>query len=92
MSEETTQQFLQRLWELQAEAGLSNAALARVLGVSPSYIHHLRRGRPGRGRRIGLNVALAAASAFPELRIFLSTELPVGNTDVPTVNDQEHPQ
>ena len=74
MSEETTQQFLARLWELQEQAGIKNSALARLLGCSPSYIRHMKAGR--KGNRIGLHIALAAARHFPELRILLLAELP----------------
>lgn len=85
MSEEVTRAFLARLWELQAEAGMSNAELSRRLGCHPSYIRHLKiRDR----RRIGLDIALNAASLFPELRrFFLPTELPVSNTAVPESNE-----
>jgi plasmid maintenance system antidote protein VapI len=85
MSEEVTRAFLVRLWELQAEAGISNADLARRLGCHPSYIRHLKIGDR---KRIGLDIALNAAKIFPELRhFFLSSELPVSNTDVPQGNE-----
>ncbi len=75
MSKEVTLAFLKRLWELQAEAGMSNAEVARILGCSPSYIRHMKAGRN-------------AAQRFPELRsFFLPSELPVGNTDVLAGNE-----
>lgn len=87
MSEEVTGAFLARLWELQAEAGLNSAELARRLGCHPSYIHHLKAGRR---TRIGLDIALNAANLFPELRrFFLSSELPVSNTPLPPGNEDE---
>lgn len=86
MSEETTKEFLARLWELQAEAGISNADLARRLGIHPSYVRHMKAGR--RGKQIGLDLAVRAATLFPELRrFFLPSELPVSNTVVPTGNE-----
>lgn len=87
MTEETTRQFLARLWELQADAGLKNSELATILGCTPSYIRHMKAGR--KGSRIGLNIALAAARRFPELRFFLSSDFPVGNTDVLPSNEGE---
>ncbi len=86
MSKEVTLAFLKRLWELQAEAGMSNAEVARILGCSPSYIRHMKAGR--KGKQIGLSIALNAAQRFPELRsFFLPSELPVGNTDVLAGNE-----
>jgi hypothetical protein len=86
MSEEVTRKFLARLWALQAEAGLSNAELAERIGCDASYISHLRAWR--RRRRLGLDIALGAASVFPELRaFFLPSDFPVSNTDVPTGNE-----
>lgn len=84
MSEEVTRQFLARLWVLQAERNLTDAQLAALLGCSKSYISHLRTWR--RPRRLGLDIALAAARTFPELRSFLLSELPVSNTAEPTVD------
>lgn len=79
MSEETTKQFLARLWSLQDADGLSNAELSRRIGCDASYIGHLRAGR--KGKRVGLDFALGAARLYPELRgFFLPSELPVGNT------------
>lgn len=87
MTEEITARFLDRLWQLQEQAGLTNAALARLLGCDASYIRHLKAGRR---RRLGLNIALAATRRFPELLVFLLTEeLPVSNTDVPRGNAEE---
>lgn len=86
MSEEITQQFLARLWELQAEAGVSNTELALILGCSPSYIRHMKAGR--KGKRIGLHIALAAVRRFPELGSFLLlADLPVGNDNVSPEQD-----
>ena len=82
MSEETTREFLARLWELQAEAGIRDVDLARRLGCHPSYIRHMKAGR--KGKRIGLDIAVKAATLFPELRrFFLPSELPVSNTEIP---------
>lgn len=87
MPEDVTRQFLARLWELQAEAGLSNGQLARLLGCSPSYVSHLRAGR--RGRQVGLTLTLAAIRRFPDLGVFLTSELPTGTVELPSVTDRE---
>jgi transcriptional regulator with XRE-family HTH domain len=87
MTEEMTRRFLTRLWELQADAGLTNAELARRLGCSASYIHHIKTGRPGRGKSLGLNLVLAAVSLFPELNSFLVADLRTGNDNVPPRNE-----
>jgi hypothetical protein len=86
MSEEVTKAFLLRLWELQSEARLSDKALADLIGCSPSYITHMRAGR--KGKRIGLNIAMGAASVFPELRsFFLPPDVLMRNTVVPQGNE-----
>lgn len=88
MDRETTRQFLTCLWGLQAEAGLTNAALSRAIGCDDSYIRHLKTDRAG--RPIGLAFVMAAVRRFPSLRCFLlPTELPVSNTVVPDSNDAE---
>lgn len=87
MPEDITRAFLVRLWELQAEAGLTNAELARRLRCHRTYIRHLKTGAR---KRIGLDLALNAASLFPDLRrFFLSPELPTGNNPVPQSNEDE---
>jgi len=89
MTEETTRDFLARLWQLKLDAKMSNVELARHLGCSPSYISHLRRGRPGKGSQVGLEFALNAARLFPELRSFLlPSELLVSNNVVPDGNEE----
>lgn len=88
MSSETTRQFLDRLWELQAEAGLKNSQLARVIGCSPSYLRHMKAGR--KGGKIGLAIALAAVRRFPDLnRFLLLAEFPAGNDNVLPRNDEQ---
>lgn len=78
--------FLVRLWEVQAEAGLSGAALARLLNVDPSYIRLLKAGKR---TRPSLEVIYTAARQFPELACFLlPADLPDGHTAVTTVNDK----
>jgi transcriptional regulator with XRE-family HTH domain len=61
--------FLARLWELQAEAGLSDSALAEQLGVSQSYVSRLRSG--DRGQRLTINIVGRAVHVFRELASFL---------------------
>ncbi len=84
MNEETTREFLQRLWQAQDDAGVSNAELARRLECDASYITHLRLGRRDYPK-LGAAFVLNAARHFPDLRSFLlPAELLVGNTSVPT--------
>lgn len=92
MTEESTRRFLARLWALQAEAEMTNAELSRRLGCNPSYINHLKKGRPGRGKRVGLKFALAATHEFPELASLLLADFPVGNDTVLPGNEGEVPQ
>jgi transcriptional regulator with XRE-family HTH domain len=61
--------FLERLWELQAEAGLSDSELARRLGVQQSYVSRLRSG--DRGQRLTINIVGRAVRVFPRLSSFL---------------------
>ncbi len=75
MPPELAEAFLARLWELQAEQGLSGSALARDLGVSPGYISRMKRG--ARGHRLSLNFAHRATQRFPELALFLTSDLPI---------------
>ncbi len=86
MDEQTTRDFLQRLWKAQNDAVVSNAELARRLDCDASYITHLKQERK-RHPRLGAAFVLNAARHFPELRSFLlPAELLVGNTMVPLVN------
>ncbi len=87
MSEETTRKFLERLWMLQEQAGLTNTQLARLIGASPSYVAHLKAGH--RGKRLGLRYALMAVEQFPELRVFLTADLPTITPDVPADTQDE---
>ena len=79
MTEETTRKFLDRLWAIQAERGITNSALARLLGISPSYVCRLKT-RP-RVIRLGYEIALRAVAAFPGLAVFLSADLPTIKPD-----------
>lgn len=86
MTEDTTGKFLGRLWQLQAEAGLRDADLARILGCDPSYVRHLKAGRR---KRLGLPIALRATVRWPELRSILVAEFPLGTDNVRPSNDAE---
>lgn len=80
MSEETTRAFLARLWEIQEQRGIRNAELARMLGISPSYVRRLKT-RGDRVRRLGFSIALAAVREFPELAFFLTADLPTSQEE-----------
>lgn len=87
MTEETTRQFLARLWQLQAERSVKDAELARRLGISPSYVRRLKTRT--NVRRLGFHIALAAVREFPELALFLTTDLPTSKPILPTCKDNE---
>jgi transcriptional regulator with XRE-family HTH domain len=82
MSDEIARAFLARLWELQAAAGISNVDLARQLHVTPSYVSRLKRGERS-GSAISLALALRACTVYPELRFFLSSDVPASVECVP---------
>jgi DNA-binding transcriptional regulator LsrR (DeoR family) len=90
MTEQTTREFLARLWQLQAEHGIGNAELARRLGISPSYVRRLQT--RANIRRLGYAIALAAAREFPELALFLRVDLPTSQCIVPICKDEEGTQ
>lgn len=70
-------ELLTRLWQRQAEMGLTNAALATEIGVSESYVSYLRRGL--RGRKLGADVYLRVLRRFPDLGFALPAVVPTGN-------------
>lgn len=70
-------ELLTRLWQRQAELGLSNTALASEIGVTQSYVSLLRRGK--RGGRIGADVYLRVLHRFPDLGFALPAVVPTGN-------------
>lgn len=79
MPPEVASAFLARLWELQAEHGLTGAALARELGISEPYLSRLKRGI--RGQRLSVNFVHRAVQRFPELAFFLTSGLPIIKDD-----------
>ncbi len=83
MTEQKDRAFLERLWTLQAEAGLSDSALARDLGVAHSSIWRLKCGN----RHLGLQIVKAACARFPELRDVLFSDLPEITGTMPIVNE-----
>lgn len=85
MNRPREQAFLTRLWELQAEAGLTDAALARELGVNQS---HIWRAKNDPTRTFGIKFALGACDRFPELRTLLFGNVPIGQSNM-TVGTNE---
>ena len=79
------QAFLQRLWELQAEAGLSDPALAREMGVNQS---HVWRAKHDPTRTFGVKFLLGACSRFPELRFVLSGDIPIRTLECAVENTE----
>lgn len=77
--------FLERLWQAQSEAGLSDAALAREIGVQHSTVW---RAKYDPIRTFGLDFAIAACRRFPELGSLLLGDSPVGQNVAPTGNEE----
>lgn len=74
MSDPRERAFLGRLWELQADAGLTDSALAREMGVNHS---HVWRAKHDPTRTFGMKFLLGACDRFPELRFYLFAESPI---------------
>lgn len=62
--------FLDGLWELQREHGLSDTELAQTLGISLALVSHMKAGR----RNAGGKVIRGAMRAFPQLGYLLSKD------------------
>lgn len=75
MGSELSEVFLQHLWRLQAEAGISDAELARRMGHERSYISRLKS-ETDKTRNVSLSFAVRAVRLFPELRGVLDSFLP----------------
>lgn len=78
--------FLARLAQLQADAGLNDAALARRIGVSQSTISRLMKGEREQPH---LRTLLAAIREFPELAVFVSGDVRQGTSMLPERTDEE---
>lgn len=89
MPEEVATDFLQRLWAAQTARGLNDRNLAFLIGVTPGYISKIKRG--SRGRRLSLTFVLRAIAALPELAPFLSSDLPIVQTESTIVNSEGEP-
>lgn len=78
--------FLRRLWQLQTERGLTDAELARRLGVNQSTVCRLKQGERDAP---SLRVTLAMVREFPELAPFLTpTDLRTSQPILPTCKDE----
>lgn len=84
-TEARTLAFLQRLWELQAEAGLTDAVLARRMGVDQALVCRAKRDKP---RTVGSKFLLGAGSVFPELGLLLFPELSIMNDDFSEIEEE----
>lgn len=78
--------FLKRLSELQQDAGMTDADLARAMGVDQSLISRVKRSDPP---TFGIKFALGACDRFPELRFLLFPDVPILTSDVPVLTDGE---
>ena len=77
--------FLAGIWRLQGSHELSDAALARKLEISHPYLWRMKHGQ----RKPGLKTAMAIVRTFPELGIFLSSDLRQGRRTMRTRKDEE---
>ena len=82
---EREQAILRRLWELQADAGLSDAALARRLGVAQSNISRAKRCL---NQSVSVKFLLGACSAFPALAFVVFPELQINTDNVHDCTDK----
>lgn len=87
MPDDVAAAFLERLRELQREAGLTDAQLARALGYERSYLTRLMGGT--RGSRLSLAFALKAAEVFPDLAVFFPTGITKVNEEYTTGTNAE---
>lgn len=69
------QTVLRRLWELQADAGLSDSALARRIGVDQSNVSRAKHGADNPDRSVSVKFLLGACDTFPELVFLLFPDL-----------------
>lgn len=75
MGSELSATFLRALWVEQAEAGISDAQLARDLGCDRAYISRLK-GDANRPSNISMEFAVRAGTRFPALRVLLNSFFP----------------
>lgn len=73
------QEFLARLWELQGAARMSDAELARRIGVHQAAIS---RRRNGGARTLSTKFILGAVDTFPELGCILHPDLQIITSDL----------
>ena len=79
------QGFLSRLWTLQADAGLSDAELARKMGVDQALVSRAKH--PGT-KSVGSKFLLGAGSVFPELGFLLFPDLSIIQSDLSEVEEK----
>lgn len=84
-TEARMQTFLARLWELQADAGLTDADLARQMGVDQALISRAKRDHP---KTVGSKFLLRAGTVFPELGFLLFPDLSNITTDMSPVKTE----
>jgi hypothetical protein len=80
--------LLDELWRIQKRRGLSDAALARTIGIDPSYLSRLKH-TDSRNKRPGGRVVLAILTEFPELAPFLGSDVRIGKAILRERNDAE---
>lgn len=81
---EASRVFLDRLWQLQAEAGLSDPALAKELGVNHTTIYRLKQSGAARFNSRFFN---AACARFPELGFSVPCDLRISTGTMRPVTD-----
>ena len=75
-----TSGFLDRLWWLQGQRGLSDVEMARTLRISHPHLWRLKH----RLREPGLKTILSAVREFPELAVFVGGNVRNGTPTIPT--------
>ena len=78
------ERFLSALWERQRSAGLTNAALADLIGVHEATISRLRRGER---QQPHLTTLLAIIRVYPELAVFVGSDVRQGTAIMPERTD-----
>ena len=77
---ERTSQYVLALTERQRRLGLSDAAFARKLGVSPGLWSWTRTGKWPVGMKLLVGSLEAFRDLWPEAHLFLTGELPISNS------------
>lgn len=81
------QAFVKRLWELQDATHMTDAQLARRIGIHQAALSRLRNNEGH--ETVGTKFLIGACSAFPELGFTLLPELQIITTPMQIDTDEE---